>query len=841
MDLEGMNGLIELLAPVGSQDALVAAVESGANAIYLAGQMFGARAYADNFDEAGLREAIRFAHMRNVLVNVTVNTMVDDQEFTELAQYLRFLYEAGADALLVQDLGVVKLAREIIPNMPLHASTQMTVHNLEGVRVLQDLGFTRVVLAREVSMEDIRYICANSEIEIEVFIHGALCVCYSGQCLMSSIIGGRSGNRGRCAQPCRLPYTLVDSEGNDVLEHADAGNYLLSPRDMNTLDLLPEFIEAGVTSLKIEGRMKRPEYVATVVDTYRRGIDSYLLSKEDFTIAENDQKNLAQIFNRDFTSAYLKGKPGRFMMSDRRPNNRGVLLGRVLSYKAATQEVIIKLNEELHINDIVDFWVKVGGRVSATITSMLVKGESVLQAAPNDEVTIVIPSPVRDHDRVFKVFDAQMMERARAFFNTGAPVRRIMADIKVSAEIGKPLVVEIKDQDGYIGVGKTDFIAEQARKRPLTEDGIRKQIERLGTTVFSLENLTCEIAGEVMVPISEINEARRRAVEMIEQARLEKFTRLPLEIVEAAPLKKQVKMSRQSRMTKPELVVSVDTLAKTKNALEHGADWILFGGESYNHEVISVKQYRQAYDMVRSYHKKISFNTPRILKQWQVKSFNKLLQAFQEFIPDEICVHNLSQILMVKAKVDTAIHADFSMNVYNNLSIEFLKELGVSGVTLSPECNFAQVETIVRRSVLPTECIVHGNLELMVSEYCAMGSFLGDLDKGKCTQPCTKAQYWFKDRKNEKFPLVTDQFCRMHLLNGKELSMYPHVHKFGQIGVNRIRIEAKYFDVKRIAVVTNLYKEFLALGEDHPLLTDDKIKTIENDQITRGHYFRGVL
>ena len=250
--------MVELLAPAGSREALLAAIEAGANAVYLAGTMFGARAYADNFDEEGLREAIRLAHLRNVLINVTVNTIVDDQELPKLKEYLKFLYDAGADAVLVQDMGVARVAHEVAPGLPLHASTQMTVHNLDGVRALEKLGFSRVVLSRELSLEAIRHICANAKAEIEVFVHGALCVCYSGQCLMSSIIGGRSGNRGRCAQPCRLPYSLIDEKGNDLLGDA-AGRYLLSPRDINAIELLPQLIDAGVASLKIEGRMKRPE------------------------------------------------------------------------------------------------------------------------------------------------------------------------------------------------------------------------------------------------------------------------------------------------------------------------------------------------------------------------------------------------------------------------------------------------------------------------------------------------------------------------------------------------------------------------------------------------------
>ena len=267
--------MIELLAPAGSRESLIAAVEAGADAVYLAGSQFGARAYADNFDEDALAEAIRFAHLRGVHIHVTVNTMVIDEELDDVRRYLKFLENVGADAALVQDLGVAKLARECAPNLPLHASTQMTIHNVQGARAMETLGFSRVVLSRELSLPEIREIVAGTNVEVETFTHGALCVCYSGQCLMSSMIGGRSGNRGCCAQPCRLPYTLVDGAGEDVLG-VSAGYFLLSPKDLSTLNLLPQLMEAGVSSLKIEGRMKKPEYVATVVKTYRSVLDRIL-------------------------------------------------------------------------------------------------------------------------------------------------------------------------------------------------------------------------------------------------------------------------------------------------------------------------------------------------------------------------------------------------------------------------------------------------------------------------------------------------------------------------------------------------------------------------------------
>ena len=291
---------IELLAPAGSWEALEAAVNAGADAVYMGGKAFGARAYASNFDKEEMTKAVYFAHMHRVRLYITVNTLVDDSELAELADYLLFLNNVGVDGIIVQDLGIIRLARQIVPELPLHASTQMTITNSSGVDFAVAAGMERSVLARELSLKEIEAACSRGT-EIETFIHGALCVCYSGQCLMSSLIGGRSGNRGRCAQPCRLPYKLLNAKGEDMLEGKDAGQYLLSPKDMNTLAILPQLIEAGVVSYKIEGRMKRPEYVAVVVDAYRRAIDSYKAG--NYHVPAEDLANIEQIFNRDFTTA----------------------------------------------------------------------------------------------------------------------------------------------------------------------------------------------------------------------------------------------------------------------------------------------------------------------------------------------------------------------------------------------------------------------------------------------------------------------------------------------------------------------------------------------------------
>ncbi|WP_337471825.1 DUF3656 domain-containing U32 family peptidase [Mitsuokella jalaludinii] len=827
--------MVELLAPAGSREALVAAVENGANAIYLAGNAFGARAYASNFDREALREAIHFAHLRKVAIHVTVNTIVADEEMEPLRDYLRFLYEAGADAVLVQDLGVARVAHETVPDLPLHASTQMSVSSLEGVRALAELGFTRVVLARELSLKEIRHICAHAPIEIETFMHGALCVCYSGQGLMSSMIGGRSGNRGRCAQPCRLPYTLVDEKGQDVLGDK-AGSYLLSPRDLSTIDVIPDLIEAGVSSLKIEGRMKRPEYVATVVRTYREAIDTYYAGK-GYAVTQEERDDLAQIFNRDFTTAYLEGRPGKAMMSDRRPNNRGLLIGRVTAYDWDARIVTVKLSGRLGLGDQVDFWVKVGGRVTATISALTdAKGRAVEEGQAGDTVSFAIPSAVRDHDRVFKVYDARLMERAKETYASGAPVRRIPVAIAVRAAVGEPLTVTLCDAEGHRGEGRTDFIGEPARKRPLSEEIIRKQVSRLGTSVYEMKSLHCDIAGEVMVPMSEINEARRKAVEALDALRLKE-----IEACEHRPEPKFTDRIARPTPKKAHFLVAVDTLGKAEAALSAGADGILFGGESYEHRVIAPEEYERAWQMAREAGARIDFNTPRIVHDGQQKHVERLLAAFAAFPPDAVHVHNIAMLALVRRLTDFAIHADYSLISYNKQTLAFLKDYGVAGATLSPELTAKEIRQLAKESPLPLTCIVHGRLELMVSNYCVTGSFLGGCGEGPCTQPCTRGHFALKDRKDALFPLAMDQFCHMHVLNSKVLSMMPHAMKFRAAGIETMQIEAKAMGEKEIAAIVKAYRKAMAFPEEPAEAQLSWIHEQEGKDITRGHYFRGVL
>lgn len=828
--------MVELLAPAGSREAFVAAIENGANAVYLAGQHFGARAYAANFDEAALREAIRFAHLREVAVHVTVNTIVADEELGALAEYLRFLYEAGADAILVQDLGAARLARQVVPDLPRHASTQMTVHNLAGVQALERLGFSRVVLARELSLAEIRHICRHSRAEIEVFAHGALCVSYSGQCLMSSLIGGRSGNRGRCAQPCRLPYTLVDANGRDVLGQA-AGQFLLSPRDLNTVDLLPDLIEAGVASLKIEGRMKRPEYVAVVTKVYRRSVDAALKKEASRASGEEDHRALAQIFNRDFTTAYLTNPPGRAMMSDRKPNNRGLLVGRVISYDKEKQRVTVKLVEEIHRGDEIDFWVKVGGRATVSVTEIEdEKGRPMALGRKGETVRLPLNQPVGAHDRLFRVYDAALMESARQTFQAGAPMRRFLIRVHLKVAVGVPVSVRMTTGSFDSVTAVSDFVAVAAEHRALTYETAYKQMARLGATVYALAEFTADIAPDVMVPVSVLNDLRRRGTELLDAVRLKRYARPPL----ASLTLTKESAAQRLRGAQAKLMVSVDSVETARKVLDAGADGILFGGDVWHHALLSADDYRLAWEMARKKGKIIRFNTPRVLRDAWLPWFKSLLEAFRDFPPEGLNVHNLGVLALARDYTDIPLQSDFSLIVYNRMAAAELKSLGVERVTLSPELNFRQIEVLAKECPLPLEAIVDGYLELMLSAYCAMGSFLGGVGEGTCSAPCREQRYFLRDRKDALFPLVTDGFCQMHVLNSQPLSMLPHLKRLTALGIDRVRIEGRYEKGRPLGSVVERYSAFLRSGT----LTEEEEKqyqTVERMSFTRGHYFRGVL
>lgn len=836
--------MIELLAPAGNREAFTAALECGADAIYMGGQQFGARQYAPNFSHDELEQTIRQAHLCGVRVYITVNTLVDDSEMPALREYLRYLYEVGADAAILQDLGVARVARRVAPKLPIHASTQMTAHDLSAVNLLADYGFERVILARELSMAEIAGICSKARCQVETFIHGALCICYSGQCLMSSLIGGRSGNRGRCAQPCRLPYHLVDSQGCDTLSGLGIGEYLLSPKDFQTIEVMPEYFKAGVASLKIEGRMKRPEYVAVVVDAYRRAIDRAQADPQHYETPAEDLRDMEQIFNRGFTSAHLFGKNSREMMSDRRPNNRGVLIGRVIRYLPQERQMVMKLDGPLAVGDIVEAWVKVGGRVNIEVRSLQVEGAEVNEAEASVEVTVSCQEQVRPGDRVFKTFDSRLTEQARSWFAKPYARRRIPVAMTVKASVDEPLQIEVKDRDGNVGIAETKQLGQAARNRPLTPDSLEIQCSRLGNTPFRIETFSALIDGEVMVPVSEINDARRRAVEELETARLAIYMRpsLPQEKAEYVGSKATDSKSAPihgGKKDKPALVVKVDTAEQVKAALAVGADWLMISGERFHGGLFQRSDYESILSMVRKADKRVAFSLPRIVRELGQEEVAQRISWFVELEPDAVCVGNLGTLAKVKENSALKIHADYPLNLFNSEALEYIREQGADSATLSPELTFLQVQKLAQNAKLPLECLVHGRITLMVSEFCALGAYLGEQDGNAGIGACRQGEYRLQDRKGEFFSVVSDDACRMHILNGKELSMLPHVPRFAQAGISRIRIEACHMLPEAVAKITGFYRQALDAGAIGLSAAD--VEAAEHADITRGHYFRGVL
>ena len=420
----------------------------------------------------------------------------------------------------------------------------------------------------------------------------------------------------------------------------------------------------------------------------------------------------------------------------------------------------------------------------------------------------------------------RLTARARSFFASGESRRKLAVDAFVTVRKGQPLAA-------------TGFIAESARNRPLEEEAVAKQVSRLGNTAFALRNLTADIEPGIMVPVSEINDARRRAVEALEQARLEAFKRPPLPVSGDCFLSERVSGSGDRQ--KPSLVVNVDSLATVMTALRQGADCVLFGGETYSHRPLTADDYRQAALAVREYGRQLILATPRIVKEWQIPALRQLLAVFAELKPDAIAVANPGTIELCRQITDLPLVADFPLNIFNSAAVAFFSDQGFAGLTLSPELTFLQIGNIRERTAANLECLVHGRVPLMISEHCIVGSRLGGRVCGECQSACRQRRHWLRDRKGERFPVVSDQFGRMHILNAKELSMLPHVAQLISLGVNRLRVEAKAEEPVRLGRIVGLYRRLIDSGTEPGGELLEQISALEHEHITRGHYFRGVL
>ena len=497
---------IELLSPVGDWDCLLAAVQNGADSVYFGSTLFNARASANNFDVPTLKKAIQYCKLRNVRTFLTLNILIKNSEFNDAINLAQKAYEFGIDALIIQDLGLARYLIKNFPDMPIHGSTQMSIHNLEGVLELQDLGFKRVVLARELPLNEIQYICKNSKIEIETFIHGALCISYSGQCLFSSIIGGRSGNRGKCAGPCRLPYELLNHNNVSNKETTMDKGYLLSPKDLCTLDYLPQLIDAGVKCFKIEGRLKSPEYVATVTRIYRKYIDK-ILNKEDYIVEDSDMKQLLQIFNRGgFSSGHLSDSPNKNLIFKERPNNIGLFLGNISKFSSNKGHITLTINEDLAIGDTI-YTEKEDSKY--TVSELMQKTLNLTHAKAGTRVTIGrMKGNISVGDKVYKLNSKELLNTARLSY-TNCENKKININANVIVKKGIPISISVNYNNSVISVS-SDVVPIPAINSPITSERIIKQICKTSNTPFNFKTVNVQLDDGLFIPnISVLNELRR--------------------------------------------------------------------------------------------------------------------------------------------------------------------------------------------------------------------------------------------------------------------------------------------------------------------------------------------
>lgn len=804
-----MNNKIELLAPVGSMDSLFAAVQNGANAVYLGGKLFNARQHASNFELEELEEAVSYAHLRGVKVYVTANILADNSEMEEVIDYIKFLYEINVDGVIVQDLGLASLVREFFPDIEVHGSTQMTINNLPGAQFVNDMGFKRVVLARETPIEEIKNIHKNTPIELEAFIHGALCVSYSGQCLMSSMIGGRSGNRGTCAQPCRMPSTIVDENGNAFPEWEK--KHILSPRDLNTLEDIEAIIDSGIVSLKIEGRMKRPEYVATVVKNYRKAIDEGIQS-----LTPKDKKDVEQIFNRGFTKGVMLGEFGENFISSDRPDNRGILVGTVA--RADKYKVYVLLDEDINEGDGLEFQIE--------------SGEYRGMRAPFDgkkgtTMTLEKPGYILKDTLVYRSSSINLLNEAKSSYaedNIKYPI-----DMEVTIKIGEnpKLIVMAK---GKMGTSVADKLVEKSERVPLTDEKIIEQLSKLGDTTYDLNNININLDEGSFLPLSVLNLLRREAIEELDNLVGDVNRRKPIDEEEYKNKKQEYfAYKRRSKEVENKISVKVSNKDQLDQLDLDKLDRVYLG--FYDNLEETLKK-------VKDHGKEIYIGTEKILYQKDLDLLGKNLRPVENII-DGVSAGNLGTVKYIKDNFDFKIHGDIGLNVFNSYTLEYLKQIGLNSVALSPELTLNQIKIIENSSNVSTEAIVYGYLAVMTTKHCPMALVKGCKDDNDC-KTCSFAKgYSIKDRIGADFKMERKEGFT-NIYNSVPLMVLDNLKQIFNSGISMARLDFTV-EATNIKAVQRAYYDY-AKG----LIDDDEAREfIEgfrfNKSITNGHYFRGIM
>lgn len=802
---------IELLAPVGSFDALKASVQNGANAVYLGGKDFSARASANNFDREELIEAVKYAHIRDVRVFVTTNTLIKQDEIEDFVEYAKFLYDIDVDALIMQDIGVAMLIHELLPDFELHASTQMVAHSLEDVQYLESIGFKRVVLARELTVDEIKYICDNTNVDIEIFVHGALCVCYSGGCLMSSMIGNRSGNRGRCAQPCRQKYTMIDiSTGEEI--HSN-GDYLLSTRDLNTIEDVDKIIETGVLSLKIEGRMKKPEYVATVINSYRNAIDEYQATKK-VNISTETMEDLYTIFNRKFTKGLILGEVGEDVMNSNVPNNQGLYVGKVVDYNKKAKRLKIKLEGTLKKGD----GINLGGGTIGRI----IKGKEISQIGYKGEtIELDFIGEARKNQPVFKTSDTNLIDRAQKTYTQDKEFAKSLIDAEITIKLGEYPELKLIDKNNNSVSVKGDKLVEKALKVALGEEKIETQIKKLGNTPYELDNLKINLDQGVSMPISLINQMRREAIELLDEARIPVKGRA----YKDSKIKYSPKKYTKNTNDNSKIRVKINNIEALKSIINLDVDMIYYE---------DVNTLEQAMAIATANNKKLMYSAPRIVRNKEYKRLEKT----DEYCKENVQISALGQVKYYKENSENvSFDVDYYLNPFNSETINHYKKEGATTVCISQELNIHEIKETTKYTDMEIETVAYGYIPMMLSEYCPMGVVARSCKKDKRCATCKESKYVLRDFKGEEYRISQDLFCRSTIYNSSANCLINNLDELSDAGVNVFRLDFTHESPDLISKIT---KAFINTVNNNFDVDIDDQEIFDNMETTLGHLYKGV-
>jgi len=819
----------ELLAPAGSWQALVAAVGAGADAVYLGAKRFGARMLADNFETKELKEALNYAHERNVRAYVTVNTLIHDSELEEVAGYLVDLYSAGADAVLVQDLGAAALSSRVVPDLPLHASTQMSIHNADGVRFAARMGMKRAVLARELSLADVQAIYRETRdlgIGLEAFIHGALCYCYSGQCLLSSAIGGRSGNRGLCAQPCRKPYVLMTGKADglgrplDLQATALPQSYLMSTRDLAAYPHLDQVARSPLQSLKIEGRMKSAQYVAVVTSVYRQGLDA--IAEGRWSFDPSKMRDLALAFNRDFTDGYLMGSED--IMGREMSDKRGILIGTVAGYDPGSGLATIALRGHLRP----------------------VRGDGLVFLSPGEEVGMVVRSSPSGSKNQIRLHTPRRVRMGAAVRLTAAAALEEKA-AKIAAQARTtPMEARVWWEDkmpvidgsfpGPQGpvrvVYRSPVRMEAARQSPLTREAIAAQLGRTGGTAFRFSSLELDYPGGLFAPPAVLNQLRRdflaaarsallEAYCPSEQARQEAHVRLSQ--IEPAP-------SGRSAAHHMDLAVYVQSLEGAEAALAGGADRV------YMEPLLGARgRYPLAQEILKEA-EELARHPGQVVWKWPRITRDDFLKAASQALNRTGCKAVMVEGAGAALAADRAgaeVWGGPGLNVWNHQTVANLSSLRL--LTLSPELSAADMAVLVpaaaARNPPILELLVQGNLEVMVTE-------------DRLVELGPRAEFTGLQDFRRVFPIWADGEGRTHIQNSVETCLLDHLPAVSDLGVDSVSIDARHRPGRYIREMTEIYaraRKAMEGGEAEKLAAlKEEARDISLGGITTGHFLRGL-